>query len=112
MMSEPADSRHRRPPRRQRTKDLPAGWELVAEYELEGARYAVIRSSGDTNTLTSRERQVLARAALGQTNKVIAFELGVSDSTIRVLMARACARLGVKTRAEAIAVFRESAKET
>lgn len=111
-MQEPAESRDTRRKRPTRSSDVPPGWELVAEYEIEGRRYAVIRARGDAIALTSRERQVVARAALGQTNKVIAFELGVSDSTVRVLMARACARLGVKTREEAIEKYRAMPKET
>ena len=39
--------------------------------------------------LTLREREVLARAAAGKSNKVIACELGVTTSTIGVLISRA-----------------------
>jgi DNA-binding NarL/FixJ family response regulator len=38
-----------------------------------------------------REQQVVALATLGRTNKFIAYELGLAHSTVRVLMARACA---------------------
>src|SRR5436309_2026588 len=111
-MSEPAASKNRAPRRKPRARDVPPGWELVAEYGLDGRSYVIIRAKGHASALTPRQRQVLARAALGQTNKVIAFELGVSDSTVRVLMARACARLGVKTREEAIEAYRATVNET
>jgi DNA-binding CsgD family transcriptional regulator len=50
--------------------------------------------------LTDRERQVVLQAALGFTNKEIAYALGISDSTVRVLMARAAEKLGVRSRVE------------
>jgi DNA-binding NarL/FixJ family response regulator len=43
---------------------------------------------------------VVVHAALGFTNKQIAYALGISNSTVRVLMARAAARIGVRTRNE------------
>jgi DNA-binding NarL/FixJ family response regulator len=97
---------------RAKTIGVDERWEVIAEYEQEGNRYAVIRAKQGMSALPPRERQVLARAALGQTNKVIAYELGISASTVRVFMARACVRLGVRTRAEAIDFFRATLRET
>jgi DNA-binding NarL/FixJ family response regulator len=51
-------------------------------------------------SLTARERQVAALAALGHANKVIAFELGIAQSTVAVLLSRAAHKLGAPTRAE------------
>jgi DNA-binding CsgD family transcriptional regulator len=53
--------------------------------------------------LTDRERQVVVHAALGLTNKEIAYTLGISDATVRVLVTRAAARLGVRTRKQLLA---------
>ena len=50
--------------------------------------------------LSEREQQVAALAALGRSNKVIAYELGISHSTVRVLLWRACSRVGARTRSE------------
>jgi len=50
--------------------------------------------------LTEREREVAAFLALGHTTKIIAYELGISDSTVRVLLSRIRARLGATNRAE------------
>jgi DNA-binding NarL/FixJ family response regulator len=38
----------------------------------------------------------------GSHNKAIAFELGIAHSTVRVLLARAAAKLGVRSRTEVL----------
>lgn len=45
--------------------------------------------------LTVRERATVALLALGRSNKAIAYELGVSASTVSTLLSRAARRLGV-----------------
>jgi DNA-binding CsgD family transcriptional regulator len=79
-------------------------WSLVDQVELDGRRYIVARKNeprapGPT-ALSDRERQVLGYARLGHHNKLIAYELGLADSTVRVLMSRAMAKLGVHSRDE------------
>jgi RNA polymerase sigma factor (sigma-70 family) len=44
--------------------------------------------------LTPRERQIVDSVRAGQTHKEIAFDLGISDATVRVLYARAMRKLG------------------
>jgi DNA-binding NarL/FixJ family response regulator len=44
--------------------------------------------------LTRREREILDSVLAGLTHKEIAFELGVSDTTVRVLYSRAMKKLG------------------
>src|SRR5262245_1957402 len=85
-------------------------WTMVAEFSDGAERYVLLRLGDATETLTKRERQILARAALGATNKVIAYDLGLSDSTVRVHIARACAKLGVETRGQAIEAMRARAR--
>jgi len=79
-----------------------ARWTLVDAFEEGGRRYVVARENqAETQTfiaLTDRERQIVVHAALGLTNKQIAYALGISDATVRVLMARAANRLGVHSR--------------
>jgi DNA-binding CsgD family transcriptional regulator len=81
-----------------------ARWTLVDSFEENGRRYIVARENQvDANgfaRLTDRERQVVVHAALGSSNKQIAYDLGISDATVRVLMARAAGRMGVRTRRE------------
>ncbi len=84
-----------------------ARWTLVDSFEEGGRRYVVARENqadlhGFT-TLTDRERQVVVHAALGLTNKEIAYTLGISHVTVRVLLARAARRLGVRSRTELLA---------
>lgn len=79
-------------------------WSLVDQIEHDGRRYIVARENEPhargPNALSDREKQVLGYARLGHHDKLIAYELGIKDSTVRVLMSRAKAKLGVRTRAE------------
>jgi DNA-binding CsgD family transcriptional regulator len=86
-----------------------AQWRLVDHFESNGKRYVVAfrddpEASAAAN-LSAREREIAARAAMGQSNKVIAYELGVAHSTVRVFVARAAAKLGAVTREEMIVAF-------
>jgi two-component system, NarL family, response regulator DevR len=54
--------------------------------------------------LTPRERDVLRLVAMGKTNPEVALDLGVGDETVKTLLARIYVKLGVKRRAEAVAV--------
>jgi two-component system response regulator FixJ len=53
-------------------------------------------------TLSPRERQVLEALVAGHSNKVIAFDLGISVRTVEVHRSRMMDRLGVRQFAEAI----------
>ncbi len=84
-----------------------ARWTLVDHYETGGKRYVLARENAPKPPgpalLSERERQVVALAALGRSNKLIAYELGLAHSTVRVLMARACVKLGTPTRSQLVA---------
>jgi len=90
-----------------------ARWSLVDRFERGGRRYVVAVENDPIAqgpaSLAPRERQVLALVATGASNKLIAYELGISDSTVRVLIARAMTRLHVATRAELVALCRAHA---
>jgi DNA-binding CsgD family transcriptional regulator len=89
-----------------------ARWTLVDDFQADGKRYLLARTNSLAATslelLTPRERQIAACVAMGHTNKETAYELGLSHSTVRVLVARACAKLGVRSREELIAKYREA----
>jgi DNA-binding NarL/FixJ family response regulator len=46
------------------------------------------------NPLSPRERQILDLVTGGRTHKEVAFDLGLSDATVRVLYSRAMRKLG------------------
>ena len=58
----------------------------------------------ERGALTPREREVLRFVARGLTNREIARELGVTPETVKTLLARTFAKLGVRRRAEAVAL--------
>jgi DNA-binding CsgD family transcriptional regulator len=86
-------------------------WSLIDRFERDGRRYLVAHRNDpdvpDPRALTRRERQVVGFAALGQPNKLIAYELGLSPSTVGVLMARAARKLGARSRTELLKSYLE-----
>lgn len=92
-----------------------AQWSLLDEFDTDGKRFVVAIDNRPPHRiprgpLSEREHQVLTQAELGHTNKEIAYALGLSSATVRVLMHRAAKKLGASTRAEAIARFARGAK--
>jgi DNA-binding NarL/FixJ family response regulator len=77
-------------------------WSLVDHFDRDGRRYFLARrndpSARGPDLLTRRERQVAGFAALGHSNKLIAYELGLSPSTIAAHLLVAAAKLGVRSR--------------
>jgi DNA-binding CsgD family transcriptional regulator len=55
--------------------------------------------------LSPRERQVVALAARGQANKVIASDLGLRVSTVSVYLLKAARKLGVRGRVALISAY-------
>jgi len=90
-----------------------ARWTLVDRFERDGHRYFLARenqmATRGLGLLTPRERQVVACGALGRSTKEIAYELGISDSTVRVLLLRAQRKLSAKGRADLLGRFGRSA---
>jgi DNA-binding NarL/FixJ family response regulator len=64
------------------------------------------RAQGKT-ALSPREREVLGLVASGSTNQQIAEQLGVGGETVKTLLARTFAKLGVRRRAEAVSAAHE-----
>ncbi len=81
-----------------------ARWSLVDHFERGGSKYLVAHRNdcqpAPLALLTERERQVVALAAMGHSNKSIAYDLGIATSTVGVLVSRALRRLGLRSRRE------------
>jgi DNA-binding CsgD family transcriptional regulator len=92
-----------------------AQWTLVDRFESNGERYVVAReNSPQVNgllALTPTERLVVAYAARGSTTKEIAYALGISATTVRVLLMRAARRYGVRSRKALLALGRRASPE-
>lgn len=90
-------------------------WSLVDDFDSDGRRFVLaVENSPPTRPprtdLSEREHQVMTQAHLGHTDKVIAYELGLATSTVRVLLHRATRKLGATTRRDALARFDALAK--
>jgi DNA-binding CsgD family transcriptional regulator len=72
-------------------------WSLLDYFDSDGRRFVVAHRNDaavpDMRGLTLRERQVAAHAALGHSNKVIAYALGLSLGTVGEHLTRARAKL-------------------
>jgi DNA-binding CsgD family transcriptional regulator len=81
-------------------------WSLVDHFDHDGRRYIVAKKNKlvphPWHALTERERQVAAYAALGRSNKLIAYELGLSLATVARSLASAATKIGVASRLELI----------
>ena len=62
-----------------------------------------IRSESSAATLSGREQEILALLADGLVNKQIAARLGISTNTVKTHLELLFEKLGVATRAEAVA---------
>jgi DNA-binding NarL/FixJ family response regulator len=60
-------------------------------------------SSRASGTLTSREREILELIAEGANNRVVAARLAISRHTVKFHVASILAKLGARSRTEAVA---------
>jgi DNA-binding CsgD family transcriptional regulator len=76
----------------------------TSEADGDGEAAAATVANPDPFGLTSREREVLALVAEGYTNRRIAEELFISDSTAGVHVSNILGKLGVESRTEAATI--------
>lgn len=62
------------------------------------------RTENEDITLTEREQQVLKAVALGERSKEVAYKLGITERTVKAHLASIYNKLGVDSRAAAIAI--------
>lgn len=75
---------------------------------VNGSSNGVSPSKGKVEVLTSRQREILIQMAEGKLNKQIAFDLGLSERTVKMHRAALFRALGVKTSADAIRIAVEA----
>lgn len=81
-----------------------ARWSLVASSDVDGRRFlvAVENEVGSplVEPLTSLERTIAALVSIGNANRQVAYELGLSPSGVARVLASAQRKLGLRSRAE------------
>jgi DNA-binding CsgD family transcriptional regulator len=92
-----------------------ARWSLVDSFDADGRHFLIAQrntiEASAARRLSERERQVTALASLGRSNKVIAYELGLSLGTVATLLSRATRKLGVSSRVQLIDYWQRSCQE-
>jgi DNA-binding CsgD family transcriptional regulator len=86
-------------------------WSMVDWFDTDGRRFVLALPNSphiaDPRGLTERESQVVAYAVLGQTNKMIAYRLGLSTSRVSMLLRAAMRKLNVQTRGQLVLKMRD-----
>jgi two-component system nitrate/nitrite response regulator NarL len=91
-------------------RDIVAGQTVVAK-ELTGILAKAVQGETESSPahdafskLTPREREILCHLAAGQSNKVIARNLGISDGTVKLHVKAILRKLDVHSRVEAAVI--------
>jgi DNA-binding NarL/FixJ family response regulator len=86
-------------------------WSLIDRFETAGRRYVVAMKNDvvfpDPRRLTERERLVAGYLALGRTNKLIAYSLGIAEGTVAALVARLIRKLGARGRTDCVRLLND-----
>lgn len=81
-------------------------WSLVDIFDSDGRRFIVARENQPATPplmkLTRREQDVVAYARLGWSNKLVAYTLGLAESTISEALRRALDKMGLRSRVELV----------
>lgn len=81
----------------------PAVWVAALESVLAGEPWFAVPPAARASGLTARQALILERIAAGQTSRLIARDLGITERTIKYHLSEIYLRLGAASRAEAVA---------
>jgi len=85
-------------------------WSMVDWFDSDGRRFVLAHPNPpdlkDPRGLTERERQVATYAALGETNKLISYRLGISQPKVSTTLKSAMRKLAVQTRPQLVEKMR------
>ncbi len=81
-------------------------WSMVDWFDTDGRRFVLAIPNApdmtDPRGLSERERQIVTYAVLGQSNKMIAYRLGLSTSRISTLLRSSMRKMGFRTRSQLV----------
>ncbi len=81
-------------------------WSIVDWFDTDGRRFVLAIPNPpevtDPRGLSKRESQVVTAAAMGHSNKMIAYRLGLSTSRVSTVLRSAMRKMGVRTRAQLV----------
>jgi DNA-binding CsgD family transcriptional regulator len=80
----------------------------VSSGYIRGGRHRSCRPPSSSRCLTATEGRIAALVAEGKTNKQVAAELYLTERTVEGNLTRIYAKLGVRSRAELAARFRDA----
>ncbi|HET6613382.1 MAG TPA: helix-turn-helix transcriptional regulator [Kofleriaceae bacterium] len=83
-------------------------WSIIEVTDTDARRYWVAQRNDPTiaedRRLTRREGQVVGMAALGLSDEMVAYSLGLAETTVRTHLRRGMKKLGMSQRTELIAL--------
>jgi DNA-binding CsgD family transcriptional regulator len=85
-------------------------WSMVDWFDSDGRRFVLAHPNPpnlkDPRGLSERERQVATYAALGESNKLVSYRLGISQPKVSTTLKSAMHKLGVQTRPQLVEKLR------
>jgi len=88
---------------------LDGRWSLIDHFDSDGRRFCMFLRNDPRlepiRPLTPQQRQVMSLAALGVPNKLIAYEVGISESGVSQALRSGMIRLGIRRRTDLVRVL-------
>jgi DNA-binding CsgD family transcriptional regulator len=85
-------------------------WSMVDWFDSDGRRFVLAHPNPpnlkDPRGLSERERQVATYAALGESNKLVSYRLGISQPKVSTTLKSAMHKLGVQSRPQLVEKLR------